>query len=235
MYRQVSWAAWLVVFTVAMFPWSHVGAGSITFLNQSVDLSGTGFGNTLRVLALQANGSESGSVAWNGASDALTADATNQSQTLTAQTLSSSGVTPSRFKLVFNIAEPGSGPTVKLFDFAMQFVDMAGVPLFGDLVYSAPVGGLELNQVAAGIGGAGWLFDVDLTPAEAAAFFGTGTNRIGMSVAAAQAIQLTGGAAEVFFVAPVPEPASWALAAMGAAILTAMGQVRRVGRREPKA
>lgn len=206
-------------------------AGSITFTNQSADLSGTGFGNTLRILAVQANGSESGSVAWSGAADVLTGDATNQSQTLTAQTLASNGTSASRFKIVFNIAEPGNSPTVKLFDFAMQFTDAAGAPLFADLVYAAPVGGLELSQVAAGIGGAGWLFDVNLTPAEALAFFGAGANRVGMSVAPGNAIQLTGGAAEVFFVAPVPEPASWLLALIGAVALPLVVRRRLNGAR----
>lgn len=196
-------------------------AGTIAFTNQSVDLSGTGFGNTLRILSLQANGSESGSVTWNGASDTLTADATNQSQTLTAQTLSAAGVTATRFKVVFNIAEPGSGPTVRLHDFSMRFNDAAGAPLFADLFYTAPIGGLELTQVAAGIGGAGWLFDVNLTPAEALSFFAAGTNRLGMAVDASQAIELTGGAAEVFFVAPVPEPASWGLLLTGLAVIAA--------------
>lgn len=206
---------------------SAASAGTVTFTNQSADLSGTGFGNTLRILALHKNDSESGSVNWNGATDVTTGDATNQSQTLTSQELTDSGVTIDTFKLVLNVAEPGSSPTIRLFDFSLQFTNSAGVPLFADPVYAAPVGGLELTQVAAGIGGAGWIFDVALSPAEAALFFGANDNRLGMEVALLNAISMTGGAPEVFFVAPVPEPSSLALAAIGGLGLICLSARRR--------
>jgi hypothetical protein len=196
------------------------GGGTISFTNQAVDLQGSGFGTTLVCLVLQANNEEFGSVLRSGAMDVTTGDATNQSSTRTAAALLSAGISASNFGIVFNSAEPGSGSDVLLFDFSLRFTDAVGVPLFADVTYDAPPAGLPLEQVGGGVGGAGWLFDILLTPAEALAFFSAGTNRVGMLIDESQAIQDTGGGPDGFFFSP--EPSTLALAIVGLLGLAAL-------------
>lgn len=208
-------------------------AGTISFTNQTVDDLGTGFGNVLSLLVVHASPTEFGSVFWNGASDVIADNATNQSSTRTAGELLSAGITPtSGFSLIFNINEPGGAPELRLFDFALRFTDSTGAPLFSDLVYDAPVAGLELTQVGGGTGGAGWRFTVDLTPTEATAFYGDTSNRLGMYIESGQAITMSAGGPDSFYVgshAAVPEPSTWVLAAVGALGFVAVRAVR--GRR----
>jgi len=196
-----------------------VRAGTITFPNQTLDLSGTGFGNVLTVLAVHANKSEFGSVLWNGASDVITDDGTNQSQTRAISELTKIGITDSsKLGLVFNIAESGNEPDINVFDFSMRFTDSTGAPLFGDVNYTAPGGGLLITQVANGVGGAGWLFRVNLSPAEEALAFGSSTNRIGMIITSGNAFTLSSGGPDSFFITNVPEPASLGLLVLGGAL-----------------
>ncbi|MGD9644564.1 MAG: hypothetical protein AB7U73_02560 [Pirellulales bacterium] len=191
-------------------------AGNISFTNQSIEIKGTGLGNVLDILFVHANDSEYGSVLWNGASDVETDDAIKQSQTRTIGELTKVGINnSSQIGLILNIAEAGNQPTINVLDFSMRFTDSKGVALFPDIDYSAPVGGLVLAQVGAGVGGSGWVFKVNLTPAEEALAFGNADNRIGMYITEANAFTLTSGAPDGFFIAPIPEPMSWVLAAIG--------------------
>lgn len=213
LFRLIAIAALAVV---ASLPGQAATAGNITFTNTSLDLNGTGLGNVLDILFVHAKNSEFGSVTWNGASDVETDDAINQSQTRTVAELAKVGITSAaQIGLILNIAESGNEPDINVFDFSMRFTDSKGVPLFADAVYTAPGGGLNLTQVANGVGGAGWLFAVNLSPAEEAALFGDGTNRIGMIITRDNAFIDTSGAHDGFFVAPIPEPASWIMATLG--------------------
>lgn len=222
----------LVIVSFALQPVAVV-AGTITFTGNTIDLQGTGFGTTLTSLILHDNDSEFGSVLWNGAADVLTDDATNQSATRTATELATAGVNATNFSVIFNVAEAkGQGTDVTLFDFAVRFQDSTGASLFADLVYDAPVGGIVLDQVAGGVGGAGWLFNIALTPGEAAAFFGTGSNRVGMIIESSQAIQNSSGGPDGFFFAPVPEPSGVGLMVVGTVIVGLVPLRRRMRRRQ---
>jgi hypothetical protein len=215
-----------------------VQAGAVTYTGTSVDFNGAGFGNVLNVLSVMNRGSEFGSVLWNGSADVLGGDAANTSQTRTVAAMQAKGIGGTSFALYFNGNEPGNSPSVTLNDFALHFLAADGTSLF-DALYSAPVGGLLISDFG-GTGQAGWLFQVTLSAAEAALFFGDATNRLGMSIGANSPITGTAGGAENFFLGaldgpgpggdPVPEPASvalWSFGAFGAFI------VRQRARRRP--
>ena len=207
-----------------------IQAGVVTFSGTQADLNGTGFGNVLNVLTVHNRGSEFGSVLWNGSSDVLGGHATNTSQTQTASVMQANGIGGTKFAVYFNGNEPGNASSVLLHDFSVHFFAADGSSLF-DAVYSAPVGGLGISDFG-GTGQAGWLFEVALSALESSLFYGNGSNRIGMSIGANQAIELTAGGAENFFLGkldpgprdggdPTPEPASmlvWGLVALGAVI-----------------
>jgi hypothetical protein len=192
--------------------------------------TGTGFGAIDNVLTLQHNVSESGGVSWNGSADVLTGDAKNTSETLTANFLSSPGganiswnaVTGANFDVIFQVNQ-ASGQTLDLHTFQLDFYNAQGGKLQPSVVYndtgnpsSAALGGV-------GVGTSGWIFDVHLTGSEAAAFFGTGTNRLGMSVLSSSPINnLTNDGPENFYVAAnqsivaTPAPPSVVLLGVGA-------------------
>jgi len=202
-------------------------AGSIAFTGTNVDLGGTGFGNVLNVLSVAHKGTEYGSVTWNGSADVLGGDATNSSKTQSVASMQASGIGGTNFAVYFNGNEPGNAPGVTLHDFTLHFLDSAGLSLF-DVAYTAPVGGLNISDFG-GTGQAGWLFQVMLSGAEQALFYGNTANRLGMSIASGQEIELTAGGAENFFLGPIrtdpgpggqstPEPASlavWGVLAVG--------------------
>jgi hypothetical protein len=198
---------------------ASAGGGTISFTGQSIDLQGTGFGTTLLSLVLHANDDEFGSVLRSGGSDVTIDDATNQSSTRTATELASANINDANFGVVFNIAEPGAGSDLLLFDFSLRFTDSTGAALFADVTYDAPLAGLLLDQISGGVGGSGWLFKINLTAAEALAFFAVGTNRVGMLIDQSQAIQDSGGGPDSFFFSP--EPNTLFLAVVGALALSA--------------
>ena len=207
-----------VFFGVACLgPCLHGAWGDIIFTNTQVDEQGTGFGNVLTVLSLQATPSEFGSVLWDGVSDVLIGDYTNQSQTRTVTELSAAGIDDSNFVVIFNINEGGdSNPVLTLHDFDIVFQDASGAELFREFFDAG--GGLPLDLAGSGNGASGWLFNVNFTAnaAAAAAFFTVATNRIGMEITSAQAIANTKGGADSFFVAAhVPEPATLVTALLG--------------------
>lgn len=216
---------WLWLASAFLFVGSASG-GTVSFTSQSIDLQGSGFGNSLVSLVLHANDDEFGSVLRSGGSDLTTGDATNQSSTRTATELAGAGIDEENFSIVFNIAEPGSASDLLLFDFSLRFTDSTGVSLFADVTYDAPVAGLLLDQFGGGVGGAGWLFKINLTPVEALAFFAVGTNRVGMLIEESQAIQDSGGGPDSFFFAP--EPNTLLLAVVGAIGLIARSRRSRI-------
>jgi hypothetical protein len=214
-------------------PYLHSASGEIIFTNTQVDEQGTGFGNVLTVLSLQATPSEFGSVLWDGVSDVLIGDYTNQSQTRTVTELSAAGIDDSNFVVIFNINEGGdSNPVLTLHDFDIVFQDASGAELFRESFDAS--GGLPLDLAGSGNGASGWLFSVNFTTnaAAAAAFFNVATNRIGMEITSGQAIANTKGGADSFFVAAhVPEPATFLSSLVGAGTLALVSIRRRRTRR----
>jgi hypothetical protein len=181
-------------------------AALITFQGPS-DQNGTGFGNILNVLSLQRRPEESGAIIRQNNADTLLGDATNQSQTRSVAELLQSGADPANLGVIFNINDPGVAPMVTIHQFDLLFFDAAGT-----LLFTAPYSGtLTLAPVNMGTGGSGYLFDVDLSPAELT-FFNDPTNRIGLRVTTP--IQSTAGGPENFYL--IPTPGSFALLATAA-------------------
>jgi len=195
----------------------------IVYTGNEVDQSGTGFGNVLTILAVQATPSEFGSVLWDGNDDVEAGDAANQSQTRTVSELLAAGIDETNLTLIFNINEGGdSDPVLTLHDFDLVFQNDAGAELFRETFDAGA--GLDLDSAGTGNGASGWQFDVNFTTNAviAAAFFDTLTNRIGMEVASDQAIDNTKGSAESFFVtSPVPEPSTLVQILLGLGALAA--------------
>jgi hypothetical protein len=193
-------------------------AAIVTFEGPQPD-NGTGFGNILNVLSLQHRPEEAGSVIRQNGADVLTGDATNTSQTRTVAEFLASGYDPSNLGVIFNINDPGSSPNVTLNQFEVLFYDASDTLLFTAL-YSGP--SLNLAPVSMGTGGAGYLFNIELTPAELA-FFNDPANRIGLRVTTP--IQSTAAGAENFFV--IPSPGTTALLALAGTLIFAPR--RRIG------
>jgi hypothetical protein len=226
----------LLLFTTALAvalllgPPTQVFAGTITFSGNYTSASGTGFGSIDNVLTLHATGpstptQESGAVSWDGsAPDVLSGDATNTSQTLTAAyrtsaagtNISWSPVTGADFAVVFQVNQTGSNLTVDLNQFQIDFFTAAGGSIPGITAVYTEVGNQTSALPGVGVGSSGWLFNVHLDGAEALAFFGTPTNRLGMSVPGSNPIGNFNDGPENFYIAAgqsvsvVPEPASMA-------------------------
>jgi len=190
--------------------------GATITYNGHVDQGGSGFGSVLNVLALQANGSEAGGVAWNGSADVTSGDAKPNSQTRSVSEIIASGANVSTFGIVFNIAQPGNNPDVTLNQFSVVFYSAAGAELFVASFNTPTI----LSQINAGVGGAGHIFDVVFDPFEAN-FFNDPTNRIGIRVT--DPITGAQGAPESFYLIPSPS----AFAIMGGAGLITMVRRRK--------
>jgi hypothetical protein len=212
-------------------------AGTITYTGTTSGSKGTGFGSIDNVLTLQNDGSESGGVAWNGASDTLSGNAKNTSQTLTAAYLTSAGgtnitwnaVTGSDFKVIFQVNQSGN-TTLDLHTFQLDFFKSDGTTALASVVYTNSTPS-STGLGGSGVGSSGYVFNVHLTGTEANTFFGTGTDRLGMSVPSTSPIDnTTNGGPENFYVAAaqtVPEPAGFTLLGVGIAGMAAYGWRRR--------
>lgn len=134
----------------------------------------------------------------------------NKTQTFA---LSELATTLADLRIIFNPAETGSDPGITLTDLVlMVFTDTGGAPLL-TASYAGP---MVISNAGNGTGGSGFIFALNVSSAEAAAF-GQLSNRIGL------AFRTTGqdGAEETFFHlgqqgttpddAAVPEPGSMML------------------------
>jgi hypothetical protein len=223
----LSWL--LVVGCLALVP-AQVQADSITYTGNKTGSSGTGFGSIDNILGLHNNTTESGGVSWNGGpKDVTTGDATNQSQTLTADHLlnvTKISWTPGSaadFVVIFQVNQEGS-TTLDLHSFQLDFFTDAGGSAIPSVKYtdsgnpsSAALGGV-------GVGTSGYVFNVHLDAADAQTFFGTLTNRLGLSVSSGDPITGSNDGPENWYVAatqsaPVitPAPSALVLAIVGIA------------------
>ena len=176
-------------------------AATITFDGEVVE-SGTGIGTVLTELTVQDAPSESGAVARNGSADVITGDAktgASQTTTRTVEELLAVGVEAdgSNLALVFNVTEPGNDPGVTLEDLTATFYDADGSVLF--TASTTTEYDLDNNQ---GVGQSGWLFEVELSAAEADQFFSDSSNRLGLSAD----VTNSRGGPETIYVAGVGTP-----------------------------
>lgn len=180
-----------------------LAAPVVSFSNQVYNDSGAGFGNVLTLLTLHATGTEAGSVLRSGGSDVRAGDATNQSRTVSVGDLTTAGVNTTTLGLVFNISEPGGGGSnVTLRAFSLVFYDANDTVLFtSNFVAAQP---LVLDQIGAGVGTAGWLFNITFSGPEAALFFGASGNRIGMMLPDGTPILNSAGGPDTFYLVPTP-------------------------------
>jgi len=219
----------------------------ISYSGETEQASGQGFGTILTLLTLHNNGSEYGSVAWNGSSDVLTQDATNTSATRTIAELNAIGIFgTSNFALMFNSNQTGVDTSIGVNSFTVTFFDSAGntlkngandiTALFTPGPPNADTSHLEPISPN-GQGSAGQVFHVNLSAADAAIVFGNTSNRVGQFVTSGNALTNSNDGADGWSIAnsgvltPVPEPATFtmALGAIGMLSLLAIRRRARAG------
>jgi hypothetical protein len=219
-----------VVMAVALcFYVSGASANGIV-LNGTVDDFGTGFGNVSNILTLQNNGTEKGSILWNGTSDALTGDASNTSKTWLFSDIVGKGITDaSQFGIVYNVNQQGNLGDTTLNSFTLQvYGPSGGSPVFE--TSDCPDCGPGFDPIENGTGGAGYLFVLD---AQAQGFLATYfTNPDSFRLGATGDISLSNGGPENFFfvklseATKVPEPGTFLLLGVGLIGLAGAGRRR---------
>jgi len=199
----------------------------LIFLGET-DLNGNGFGNSLTILALQDQGTESGATIRSpagGGTNIRTGDATNQgSVRQISDLIDDQGIeNASQLGIVYNVAEPGPDFNATLTDLTMTIYSATG-----DVLFTAAYEGPDLTLSGVGVGQAEYLFGLTEEQAEDAQPFFSSENFIGL----AATITGAGGAAESFFatrIPPViPEPASCVLLGLGAIGLVSLAVRRKV-------
>jgi hypothetical protein len=228
------------IFAVSLASTTELRAGTITFTNTVFDGTGTGLGSIDNIFDVNGDGNASiewGSIGWNGSKDVLIGskfndatknDPTVGGQTYTATYLTTSTkiawdpVTGSDFRVVLQVNMAGNVGQMTVSTFQLDFYKADGTILF-----SAPYDDGALNLGGVGTGTSGWIFNVSLSGAEAAAFFGTegGLNRLGLSISSSDPFTNVNDGFENFYIVNspsnpppppvVPEPASISLAMFG--------------------
>jgi hypothetical protein len=206
--------------------------GTIAFNGETVSLSGTWIGSEFTLMTLQQNGSEFGSVSWNGSADVIdssggagTGASQTQTQPISALSSASIGATNLGVVLQVNQASGGKDP-INLTTFTLNVYNNAGT-IIDSATFTA--GGSNASTSAltgTGTGTSGWLFHVSGLNASD---FTTSTNRIGIIVPSGSPITGSDDGPDTFFLANAgaatvvtPEPASISLLGFGAPDLGGM-------------
>jgi len=234
----------IVLAVAAAAGFSAAPAHATLDLQTPVQLQGQGVGATFTTLFLQGAGNnttESGGVNFNGSVFGDAGSGNSQSRTFTFGDL---GITnANQLGLIVNLAEPGSEnpPSVNTANSVLTGTQATMSNTITLNVFSSTgallethsaAAGLQLNQVAGGLGGSGLLFA--LSPAEVTQLNNTIANNAGTEVfttgatfANAQGGPETIAAARLTQVAAIPEPETYALMLAGLGLLGFVGSRRR--------
>ena len=211
-----------------------VASANVIYLDQQVELNGTGLGAVATVLTVQGTGNvdtESGAVfavgsGFDTSGDAKTGESQSQLRTLGEVNISSA----SDLRLVFNAVEPGNDQSITIDALKLTFYDASG----GELYSASLASSVDLTGTFNGMGKSGFLFGLDdaqAAEAQAAVFGGDFSSvRVGLDAS------LSGSAAgpDTFFLASaggvvpaIPEPETWALMLGGLGLVAQMARRRR--------
>ncbi len=190
-----------------------------------IDVNGSGLGHVNTILTIQSprnTTTETGSVAWNGATDVTTGNTLAINKTLL---LGSLGSFSSGLQIVFNPSEPGNDNNgITLNNLVATIYSPTGAALWNSGVFSPKT----FTSAGVGTGNSGFVFALDSTQAAASQSFWDGANRLGLLASASDA---TGGI-ETFYarasVTAVPEPATNLM------FLSGLGLMGFVARRRSK-
>ena len=200
------------------------GTGNVTFTG-SQDTSGTGFGTLTNLLVLHNNGSETGSVVWNGSAVATTVDATNASDAYSFAQLINLGFSNTNLPgIAYNVNQQGVAPDTTLTSqgFQLQIFKPDGTLVaWTDTItagtYTAGGGGSQQGQ-----GSAAYLFTLD--SAAQTLLAGYFINHPDYYLGAWGSIGQSNDGADGFYLvntttAPVPEPGTLLLLGGGFLVL----------------
>jgi hypothetical protein len=239
MNKELSRAAAAAIALAAGATLSSPASASLVALT-TTQLSGQGVGASFTTLFLQGQGNnttESGGVLFNGTVFGDAGSGASQSRTFTFADL---GITnPSQLGLIVNLAEPGSenppSVTTAMSPLATNasLANTISLNVFSStgtfLESHTAASGLTLNQVAAGLGGSGIVFE--LTTAEQAQLAATMAANAGNEVftLGATFANAQGGPETISAVrlGAVPEPSTWAMMVLGFLGLGFMAYRRR--------
>jgi len=213
-------------------------AGSVTSLGLPLDLASIDPGSLLTLLTIQASPTEAGGVAWNGAADVRTGNASAQSFTRSVAELRGLGVNGRSFGIVFAGNEVPGGLSVSLPKFSLQFYGADGTPLFATTYHADP--GKDWIPSFGSTNNTGWLYRVSLSGPEADLFYASDANRLGVLIERTSPVGGTSGGPEALSLLQfeimcscdpqVPEPASMLIWLLGAAGIWRIKRARTTDR-----